>query len=241
MGVHLVGGGTGASAFAPFAADVVARAAMRGSAPAEVAVVTVRGAASDAHASELAGLLASASSTEVAVRVVAVDETDVVDPQVFASADGIVVGGGLTPAYHRALAGAFGVLRAAVADGTPYLGFSAGAMIAADRAIIGGWRIGGVAVVPEETAEDLDEITVVEGIGLVDVAIDVHVAQWGTLGRLVAATEAGLIDGGIGIDESTVLVADADGLRIAGEGSVWRVQPGPDGAGVLVFSDRAGA
>jgi cyanophycinase len=110
-------------------------------------------------------------------------------------------------------------------------------MIAAERAILGGWRIGGVAVAPEETAEDLDEITVVPGIGLVDVSVDVHVAQWGTLSRLIAATEAGAVDGGVGIDESTVLIADAEGLRIAGAGSVWRVFAGSDG--VTVSSDRA--
>ena len=79
----------------------------------------------------------------------------------------------------------------------PYLGFSAGAAIAAERALVGGWRIGGVAVSPEEASEGLDELTVAPGIGLVDVAIDVHVAQWGTLSRLVAAVEAGLVEGGL--------------------------------------------
>ena len=118
-----------------------------------------------------------------------------------------------------------------------YLGFSAGAMIAAEHAILGGWRIGGVAVAPEETAEDLDEVTVVAGIGLVDVSVDVHVAQWGTLTRLIAAAESGAVDGGVGIDESTALIADAEGLRITGAGSVWRVFAGSDG--VTVSSDRA--
>jgi cyanophycinase len=75
---------------------------------------------------------------------------------------------------------------------------------------------------------------VAPGIGLVDVSIDVHVAQWGTLSRLVAAVEAGLIEGGLGIDEQTVLIVGDGELRVAGHGSVWRVLPAE--SGVLVGS-----
>ena len=146
--------------------------------------------------------------------------------------DALVIGGGMTPAYLAAVEPIMEEIRLLVADGLPYLGFSAGAMIAADRAVIGGWRIDGVQVCPEETGEDLDEVTIVEGLGLVDLAIDVHAAQWGTLGRLVAATEAGLVGGGVAIDEFTALVVADDGLRVVGTGSVWRVLDDP--AGVIV-------
>ena len=71
-----------------------------------------------------------------------------------------------------------------------------------------------------------------EGLGLVDLAIDVHTAQWGTLSRLVAATEAGLVDGGVAIDEFTVLIVGEGDLRVEGSGSVWKVTP--DDNGVLV-------
>ena len=54
----------------------------------------------------------------------------------------------------------------------------------------------------------------------------------GTLGRLVAATEAGLVDGGVAVDEATVLIVHDDGLRIAGAGNVWRVLD--DAAGIIV-------
>ena len=55
---------------------------------------------------------------------------------------------------------------AQVAAGVPYLGFSAGAAIAAEAALVGGWRIGDVPVSPEEASEELDEITVApEGSG----------------------------------------------------------------------------
>lgn len=237
MGVHLIGGGFGRAAFAPFTAEVQAVAAAKGADVPRVAVVTVREDAHPGHAGDLVEALTGDGAVALDTRVTTVGLTDLVDPAVFDDVDAIVIGGGLTPAYHAALEAGYDVIRTAVQGGTPYLGFSAGAMIAAERAILGGWRIGEVAIAPEETAEDLDEITVVPGIGLVDVSIDVHVAQWGTLSRLIAATEAGAVDGGLGIDESTVLIADAEGLRIAGEGSVWRVFPGTEG--VTVSSDRA--
>ena len=63
-------------------------------------------------------------------------------------------------------------------------------------------------------------------------AVDVHAAQWGTLGRLVAATEAGLVEGGVAVDEGTVLIVNDEGLRIAGAGNVWRVLD--DAAGIVV-------
>ncbi|VXB09699.1 Cyanophycinase [Microbacterium sp. 8M] len=237
MGVHLIGGGFGRAAFAPFAAEAQAVAAAKGVATPRVTVVTVREDADPRHAGDLVAALTADGAIDLETRVTTVGLTDVVDPAVFDDVDAVVIGGGLTPAYHTALERCYDRIRTAVQGGTPYLGFSAGAMIAAERAILGGWRIGGVAIAPEETAEDLDEITVVPGIGLVDVSVDVHVAQWGTLSRLIAATEAGAVDGGVGIDESTVLIADAEGLRIAGAGSVWRVFAGSDG--VTVSSDRA--
>ncbi|UJP11412.1 Type 1 glutamine amidotransferase-like domain-containing protein [Microbacterium sp. KUDC0406] len=234
MGVHLVGGGFGRAAFAPFTAEALAAAPDR-TTPV-VVVVTVREDGGTGHARDLIDAVTADGAASLDIRLVAVAETDRVDPAMFDGVHAIVIGGGLTPAYHSALEPSFDRIRTAVGNGTPYLGFSAGAMIAAERAILGGWRIGGVPVVPEDTAEDLEEVTVVPGIGLVDVSVDVHVAQWGTLARLIAATEAGATDGGVGIDESTALIAGADGLRIAGEGSVWRVSPAE--GGVIVSSGR---
>ncbi|GMA22588.1 hypothetical protein GCM10025864_03470 [Luteimicrobium album] len=112
-------------------------------------------------------------------------------------------------------------------------------MIAPDQALIGGWRIGGVEVSPEDGSEDLDDVTVVPGLGLVDVTVDVHAAQWGNLSRLVAAVESGLLDGGVAVDEDTVLVVGQGGLVVGGRGNVWRaVGTGGDAeagaAGVIV-------
>jgi cyanophycinase-like exopeptidase len=89
-----------------------------------------------------------------------------------------------------------------------------------------------VPVCPEEAGEDLDEVTVAEGLALVDLAVDAHAVQWGTLARVIAATEAGILDGAVAIDESTVLIVGDGALRVEGKGSVWQVSD--DSAGVLV-------
>jgi cyanophycinase len=157
----------------------------------------------------------------------------------FAEVDAILVAGGLTPAYLESLRPRFGEIRRQVAEGAPYLGFSAGAAIAAERALVGGWKIGDVEVCSEEAGEELEEVTVEEGIGLLDVTIDVHAAQRGTLTRLIAATEAGLVDGGLAVDESTVLIAGEGPLRVAGRGSVWTVIAAESGVTVSSAAARA--
>jgi cyanophycinase len=110
-----------------------------------------------------------------------------------------------------------------VRAGSPYLGFSAGAAVAARRAVVGGYRQDGVAICPEDNAEDLDELSVVDGLGLVDFAVDVHAAQWGNVPRLIAAVGAGLVHRGVAIDEDTLLhVADhPSATTVAGAGRVW--------------------
>ncbi len=230
MSVHLVGGGwlehPDGVVYRAFLDEARMRAAAAGRQEPRVAVLAIGDGAIE-HAEALLAAAAPAGPFDVHVTAVAHDGD--VPASAFADVDGIVVGGGLTPRYRDLIEPHFGELRRQVATGVPYLGFSAGAAIAAERALVGGWRIGGVAVAPEATAEDLDELTVAPGIGLVDVAIDAHVAQWGTLSRLVAAVEAGIVDGGLGIDEDTVLIVGEGGLQVAGRGSVWRVLPADQG------------
>ena len=230
MSVHLVGGGwlehPDGVVYRAFLDEARMRAAAAGRQEPRVAVLAIGDGAIE-HAEAL--LAAAAPGGPFDVHVTAVAHDGDVPASAFADVDGIVVGGGLTPRYRDLIEPHFGELRRQVAAGVPYLGFSAGAAIAAERALVGGWRIGGVAVAPEATAEDLDELTVAPGIGLVDVAIDAHVAQWGTLSRLVAAVEAGIVDGGLGIDEDTVLIVGEGGLQVAGRGSVWRVLPADQG------------
>lgn len=236
MSVHLVGGGWSAdhaaAVYGPFLAEAAEAASRDGADRPKVAVLLV--AAPEAGTAErtrwigaLAAAAADGASAEVAVTIVGEDGEFA--PAALAGAHGVLVAGGLTPAYRRAVEPIAGELRRLVASGLPYLGFSAGAAIAADTALLGGWRIGGVPVAPEEASEDLDEVTAEAGIGLVDLTIDCHAAQWGTLTRLIAATEAGLVDGGIAIDEDTLLSIGSAGLRVAGAGSVWSVTAGEDG------------
>jgi cyanophycinase len=134
-----------------------------------------------------------------------------------AGAVGVYVAGGLTPLYAQVLAGW------TPPTGVPYAGFSAGAAVAPARAVVGGWRAAdGGPVCPHETGEDLDAVTVVDGLGLVPFAVDVHAAQWGTLGRLVYAVDAGLVAEGWALDEGALLV---DG-RVYGPGAAWHVTGG---------------
>lgn len=136
-----------------------------------------------------------------------------------AGAAGVFVGGGWTPGYQEALSGWH-----APTD-LPYAGFSSGAAVAAARAIVGGWRLGGRDVCAEEAGEDLDELAVRDGLGIVDFAVDVHATQWGTLTRLVHAVGAGLVDEGWAVDEGTVLVVDDGAIHVEGLGSAYRVAP----------------
>ncbi|MFF7235866.1 hypothetical protein [Streptomyces collinus] len=153
---------------------------------------------------------------------------------------GLLVCGGLTPAYQEAFAGCLERLPRLLAErGMPYAGFSAGAALAARRAVVGGWLLDGVPVCHEDTAEDLEEVTVRDGLGLVPCAVDVHAAQWGTLARLVAAVGRGTVPYGVAVDENTV-VEVADGTaRVAGLGRAHVVRPAAD-AGTVVRSYGTG-
>jgi cyanophycinase len=265
MSVHLVGGGWSvgveADVFGRFVEEAAVVGGRRGRAAPRIVVVAVRDGDGPEHAARLVAALRSAAGSvgsggELDPVVVAAQEADAAAEEALAGddaagallaglldvelgdADGLVVGGGLTPAYLAALRPHAEAVRALVAAGVPYLGFSAGSAIAAERALVGGWRIGGIEVSPEDGAEDLDEVTVSQGLGLVDVTIDVHAAQWGILSRLVAATEAGLAPGGVAIDEDTVLVVGEGGLVVGGSGNVWRVLPGETGVAVSTMMEQ---
>jgi len=237
VSIHLVGGGWSpddTELYDLFVAEAAVRGAAVGRAVPRIAVLIV--VADDSPSAEFRdgypAMLAAGGRCEALTTIVAAG--DEFDTRVLSDVDGLLVAGGLTPAYLDAVAPLIDQVRLLVADGLPYLGFSAGAMIAADRAVLGGWLIGDVPVCPEDAAEDLDEVTLADGLGLVDLAIDVHAAQWGTLTRLIAATEAGLVRGGVAIDENTALVVGEGALAVLGTGSVWRVEPQLDDDGEIV-------
>jgi cyanophycinase len=152
----------------------------------------------------------------------------------------LLVCGGLTPAYQEALAEVLDRLPRLLREREiPYAGFSAGAAVAAGHAVVGGWRSGGVPVCPEDTGEDLEEIGVRPGLGLVPFGVDVHAAQWGTLPRMIAAVERGDVPRGVTIDENTLLEVHAQEARVSGLGQVRTVRRAEDG-GVLVRTYGAG-
>lgn len=233
MSIHLLGGGRAddypGDVYVPFLDEARARGAAIGRTVPRVAVVLVVSIDDDAeeYAESYRSQLLRAGQCEPVITLVL--EGAELESAALTDIDGLLIGGGHTPSYLEAVRPRIDEIRLLVADGLPYAGFSAGAAIAPDAALIGGWLIDGIPVCDEDTGEDLDEVTVVEGIGLVDLAIDVHAAQWGTLARLIAATEAGLVDGGVAIDEFTVLIVGDGALRVEGRGNVWRVSPHDDG------------
>jgi cyanophycinase len=240
--VHLVGGGRDEDAvvslFARFVEDAAAVGHVEGTLPSIHALLVLE--EDDDETVERFRSALSRAGADVSVH--AIDEGATFDAAALEGADGIFVGGGLTPAYHAAFAKIAPLVRERVAAGTPYLGFSAGAAIAAERAVIGGYMIDGVVVCDEDAGEELDDVTVVASLGLVPFSVDVHAAQWGTLSRLVAAANAGLVGDGFAIDEHTAVEWRGDGeaptASVHGRGAAWHMTRGDAGAGAVTVDRR---
>ncbi|WIJ44040.1 Type 1 glutamine amidotransferase-like domain-containing protein [Curtobacterium citreum] len=237
MSIHLVGGGpvVASDAVGPFLAEATARAAAVGRTVPRIGLLSVsrQDGTSPSSTADLAEALGGAR--QAAVLVTEVAPGTVFATSVLSDVDALVIGGGVTPHYLDAIAPLVDQIRLLVSDGLPYLGYSAGAMVAADRALVGGWRIGGVEVCPEEASEGLDEVELREGLGLVDLTIDVHAVQAGTLARLIAAAEAEFVTAGLAIDEDTALVVGEGALEVRGTGSVWRVVAGDESVSVATM------
>lgn len=156
---------------------------------------------------------------------------------------GVFVGGGLTPLYRNALGGDVTWLEYLQQRQVPYAGFSAGAAIAAENAIVGGWKVQRgereVAVLDADFSEGLERVTVRPGLGLVPFAVDVHASQWGTVTRLMHAVELGLVEAGWAIDENTMLQVEGGQVRVLGLGQAYWVERGAAGQ-VLVRLQVAG-
>jgi cyanophycinase len=153
--------------------------------------------------------------------------------------DALFVCGGVNPLYRSALAPAATAIADRVRQGMPYAGFSAGAVIAADRALVGGWQRhlgrGPRPVCAARRAEGLVPVTVEPGLGLVPFGVDVHGTQWGTLTRAVHVIDAGLLETCVLVDEDTALVVDGDEAVVHGQNHVYRVGQGPGGVEVGIF------
>lgn len=219
MVAFLIGGGRDPdgvrASHAPFAAAV-------SGGPVVVLMLDEEGAEAERWTAALAGVGAES-------RVVVVSPGGPPAPEHFEGAGGCYVAGGWTPGYQEVLAGWS-------PPQLPYAGFSAGAAVAASRALVGGWRVGTLAVCSEDAGEDLDQVEVRDGLGLLDGPVDVHCAQWGTLPRLIAAVE----DTGWGIDEHTALeVRDGIPVAVHGDGAVYRVRRTGDDVALRAFTAGA--
>ncbi|CAI9402783.1 Type 1 glutamine amidotransferase-like domain-containing protein [Aestuariimicrobium sp. T2.26MG-19.2B] len=123
-------------------------------------------------------------------------------------AAGLVVGGGWTPGYLHCLLPHRDQIARAVRRDLPYLGFSAGASIAARHALVGGQFADGIRVQQEFAAEDLRELTVVDGLALVSALVQVHTDEWSNEGIVISAIERNLAGHAVAIDEGTALVVE---------------------------------
>ncbi|MCA9946098.1 MAG: hypothetical protein KC449_21590 [Anaerolineales bacterium] len=141
---------------------------------------------------------------------------------------GVFVCGGITPYYHQAIAAIPGWIRYLHVANIPFGGTSAGAAIAAQTAVLGGWQSTRQGQSREilfvGAGEGLDPLTVRPGLGLVPFAVDVHASQMGTLTRLIHAVELGLVPEGWAIDENTMLVVNGRSHQIVGQGHGYHVQ-----------------
>lgn len=140
----------------------------------------------------------------------------------------IFVGGGLTPLYQECLCRNKEWVNFIIENNIPYCGFSAGSAIAANTAIVGGWKIKisntDIAILDEDLAEDLEYLDIRNGLGLIDFSIDVHGSQWGTLTRLLHAVDQNKILDGLVIDENTMIILEDSKLYVSGMGQVYYVR-----------------
>jgi cyanophycinase len=236
MSIHLIGGGWDAGAAEAVYGAFLTEAGSSPTSTPTIACVVLDEGGGEQQFERWANVITDVASCRPVP--VLVPEGGQLDISALADADGLLVCGGLTPAYAAALAPVAADLRGWLATGRPYAGFSAGAAIAAERAVVGGWRAGDVPVCPEDAAEDLDQVTVVGGLGLVALAVDVHAAQWGTLPRLLSAIRSRAVPAGVALDENTAIVVDGGSATVRGIGAVHLARR--THAGVVVQTLNAG-
>jgi len=119
---------------------------------------------------------------------------------------------GATPVERR--------VREIPARGGLIAGTSAGASVMSETMLVRG---------TSSETHRIGDLHMAAGLGLIrDVIIDQHFAERGRIGRLLGAVAQNPRVLGIGIDEDTAVVVEADRLEVLGRGGVYIV----DGAGV---------
>ncbi len=162
--------------------------------------------------------------------IVWVSETCPLKPEMLTASQptGVFVGGGITPAYQTALCADKTWLDYLHQEQIPYAGFSAGAAIAVEQAIVGGWKVQraeqAIGILDADFGEGIEYLEVRPGLGLLPFAVDVHASQWGTITRLIQAVDLEMVADGWAIDENTVIHTYGDQLTIGGLGHAYHVQ-----------------
>ena len=230
MSVHLVGGGwaartTAACVYAPFLAEAAERAAAVGSGVHAADRGRRRARRRRRGARRAADRRGVAPPVPVRTRRHGVRATATAATGALADVHGIVVGGGLDPRLPRRASSRSSARSAARSPpGVPYLGFSAGPSIAAERALSAAGASAACRWRPRTAAEDLDEVTVENGIGLIDIASTCTPPSGapspGSSPRPRPVSSAG----GIAHRREHRASSSARArLRVAGAGSVWQV------------------
>jgi cyanophycinase len=225
--ITLIGGGWDERAqpaiYESFVREASAVAARHSGVPRVAVVLLDEGDGVEAYGERFVHALRSAGDVEpFAVPIPLGGRLNIDD---LADADGLLVGGGLTPEYAKSVVPVREeLIRWLLERGAPYAGFSAGAAIAAADAVVGGWRHHGRPICPEDAGEDLGEVTVVAGLGLVPFTVEVHADAWETTPRLRAAI-ADLGEGRVGyaLDEDTALIVHGNRLATVGRGEATRI------------------
>lgn len=143
----------------------------------------------------------------------AVDPTEW--PETLADLDGVIVAGGHTPSYLAGLAPKRNELATLVRQDMPWIGYSAGAAVTSRHALVGGWRVNGRAVGHPDWAQGLDEVSVVDGLGLITPTVATHADVALSDGLLTGLVEGAVTRTAVGIDEDTCLVVDPISGRTA--------------------------
>lgn len=238
--VFLIGGGWNEAAFPLTYGRFAAAAAARNDIAPRIACVLLDDENRDASFARSAAAFSTVGVP--AVDPIFVSSERPLRLEDLAAADGVLVGGGLTPAYHDAIVPhATTWLPVLLERGVPYAGFSAGAMIAPTRGIIGGWRLRrgdrDIAICAEDVGEDEEALDIRHGLGLVPFAVDVHASQFGTPTRLLHAVRSGLVGDGWAVDEDTMLEVAAGRITVRGLGSAYRVRPSRGSLAVDILGD----
>lgn len=175
------------------------------------------------------------SSNELATLVLSEGQSLTVEMLAEQQPTGLFVWGGLTPLYQEILCQDQGWVQYLKDHDVVYGGFSAGVMIVAEKAIVGGWKlpIGDreYAILDDELAEDLELLDVRKGLNFVPFSLDTHASQWGTITRLLHAIEQELVPNhGWAIDDSTMLEVDSQGkVKVWGFGQAYLVSRSGEG------------